>query len=226
MHELVLTLLLLLIGVGLVVGRRRRPARFVVAGAMGLVVLAGALPKKNVHTIDGSDGSPRVAPDDRYVSSSACKSCHPGEYASWHRTFHRTMTQRADASLVQGALDATLRLDGLEYDLQRRGDEVWATLPDPEATAAGPREPGAPPDAPRIERRLLLATGSHHYQGYWFAGHREGELRMFPFVYLFADRRWMPRRDVFLRPPDAPREPRAVELQLHPVPRDGGAPGA
>src|ERR1700741_2882696 len=28
-----------------------------------------------------------------YVSSRACKACHPEEYGSWHRSYHRTMTQ-------------------------------------------------------------------------------------------------------------------------------------
>src|SRR5262245_48411079 len=28
-----------------------------------------------------------------FVSSDACRSCHPEQYSSWHRTYHRTMTQ-------------------------------------------------------------------------------------------------------------------------------------
>src|SRR5262245_29451348 len=30
-----------------------------------------------------------------YASSDACRGCHPEEHESWHRTFHRTMTQVA-----------------------------------------------------------------------------------------------------------------------------------
>lgn len=53
--------------------------------------------------------------DDRspYVGSSACLGCHPGEHASFSRTYHRTMTQRADARSVLAPFE-------------RRGDEVWA----------------------------------------------------------------------------------------------------
>src|SRR5712691_8664697 len=35
-----------------------------------------------------------------YVTSNSCRSCHPGNYASWHTSFHRTMTQVATASSV------------------------------------------------------------------------------------------------------------------------------
>src|SRR5690606_17512420 len=48
-----------------------------------------------------------------YVGSSACLGCHPGEHASFSRTYHRTMTQRADARSVLAPFE-------------RRGDEVWA----------------------------------------------------------------------------------------------------
>ena len=30
-----------------------------------------------------------------YVTSNSCRACHPGNYASWHASFHRTMTQVA-----------------------------------------------------------------------------------------------------------------------------------
>src|SRR5512132_1294121 len=30
-----------------------------------------------------------------FVRSDACRSCHPDQYNSWHRSFHRTMTQEA-----------------------------------------------------------------------------------------------------------------------------------
>ena len=33
---------------------------------------------------------------DRYVSSRTCRACHPSQYASWHASYHRTMTQVGD----------------------------------------------------------------------------------------------------------------------------------
>src|SRR6516165_6670570 len=35
-----------------------------------------------------------------YASSNACQSCHPAEYASWHDSYHRTMTQLATSQTV------------------------------------------------------------------------------------------------------------------------------
>ena len=47
---------------------------------------------------------PRRSDDRGYVSSQTCRSCHPGTYASWHKTYHRTMTQVATpATIVAGA---------------------------------------------------------------------------------------------------------------------------
>jgi predicted CXXCH cytochrome family protein len=164
---------------------RTRMARLSVASAMALAALPGAALR--TRSIPAPALGVRLSQNREYVSSAACQSCHPSEYASWARTYHRTMTQPARASRIAAPLDdpTSLALDGETYRLRRRGDEVWATLPN------------------EGDRRLLLSTGSHHYQGYWVAGAREGELRMFPFVYVFETARWLPRRDVFLQPPDA-----------------------
>lgn len=135
---------------------------------------------------------PKTSPRGEYVGSAACAPCHAGEHASWHRSFHRTMTQAALGDAVVAPPAGRLALDGAAWSFARdeRGGGFWAVAPD------GGR------------KRVLLATGSHHYQGYWTAGDAPTELRMFPFVWLVGERRWIPRRDAFLQPPDAP--PQAV----------------
>jgi predicted CXXCH cytochrome family protein len=40
-----------------------------------------------------------------WTTSTTCQSCHPDQYASWHRTFHRTMTQEAGPRSVRGRFD-------------------------------------------------------------------------------------------------------------------------
>jgi predicted CXXCH cytochrome family protein len=40
-----------------------------------------------------------------HLGSSSCETCHPGEHASWSRTFHRTMTQEASAETIRGRFD-------------------------------------------------------------------------------------------------------------------------
>src|SRR4051812_41642547 len=39
---------------------------------------------------------PVVAAGDGFVTSNACRACHPSEYSSWHDSYHRRMTQAAD----------------------------------------------------------------------------------------------------------------------------------
>jgi hypothetical protein len=40
-----------------------------------------------------------------YVGADTCKTCHEDRHASWARTFHRSMTQKASAETVQGNFD-------------------------------------------------------------------------------------------------------------------------
>jgi predicted CXXCH cytochrome family protein len=55
---------------------------------------------------------PRTTESATYVSSNGCLGCHPGEHASFRRTFHRTMTQDANDKTVLAPFE-------------RRGDEVF-----------------------------------------------------------------------------------------------------
>ncbi|AKU98929.1 TPR domain protein [Labilithrix luteola] len=172
--------------------RQAPRARALLIMGLGLSTSAALLPVRRAPAAAPPEGTPRASSAVGYVSSAACRSCHPSEHASFSRTFHRTMTQRAEAKTVL-ASETTYPLDGRAVRLARRGDEVWATLPDPDA----------PPPAPDVTRRVVLTTGSHREQAYWVAGKREGELRLFPLVWLVADQRFVPRRDAFLTPPDA-----------------------
>ena len=156
---------------------------------------------------------PRRSDDRGYVSSQTCRSCHPGEYASWHKTYHRTMTQVATPStVVPGAerdFDERHRLEthGQTARLSRQDEEFWVDMVNPEwdmAQAAGIPEAMAIDDPPRSERRVMLTTGSHHFQVFWITSDRTGELWQFPWRYHIGEDRWVHRNDVFLQPPDKP----------------------
>lgn len=69
---------------------------------------------------------------DGYVSSSACRACHPGQYDSWRRSYHSTMTQVASPESVKGDFDDVKLTDlrGVTYHLTRRGDEFWVAYRD------------------------------------------------------------------------------------------------
>jgi hypothetical protein len=151
-----------------------------------------------------------------FVSSDSCRACHPAQYHSWHKSFHRTMTQHATPKSVRGDFDGTkLHLAGELYAFERRGDEYWVQMVDPDwkyvqtlrrldAQERGTPPPPFNPDPPRAWKRVSMLTGSHHMQAYWVPS-RYGNLQYsLPFTFVFADQRWVPRNDVFLLKPDAP----------------------
>src|SRR5262249_15903285 len=84
-------------------------------------------PESFLKTVPGQ-GRP-----DGYVSSDKCQCCHPGQYESWRRTYHRTMTQVASQGAVLGDFNnVRLTLDGSIFLLQQRGDQFWVEMNDPE----------------------------------------------------------------------------------------------
>jgi predicted CXXCH cytochrome family protein len=103
---------------------------------------------------------------------------------------------------------------GEQCRVERQGDEFWVGLPRlslQNAGSLGPNERGAP-EAPaegtKIWRRLVMSTGAHHYQLYWYPIGLGREIHMLPFVFLQEDQRWVPRASVFLTPPGVPEQTR------------------
>ncbi len=142
------------------------------------------------------------------VGSGACRSCHPSEYASWHRSFHRTMTQVATRATVLGPWNGVkLDVEGRTIELFERGDTLLARLPDPELVAAANRTGDAriAAQAALVTRPVLLATGSHHQQVFWVGDGHGNELRLLPISYLIDSHRYVARREAFLEPPAAPQ---------------------
>jgi len=137
---------------------------------------------------------PLQEPDRGYVSSTACRACHPDQYDTWHDSFHRTMTQLATPESVVGTFDGLpFDLDGKVYRLERIADQFWAEFDDPDRNT----ESGPPP---RIRRQLVMTTGSHHMQVYWYPTGKKRKLGQLPIIYLFEKHRWIPRIAAFLTP--------------------------
>jgi hypothetical protein len=142
---------------------------------------------------------------DRYVSSRTCRACHPSQYASWHASYHRTMTQVASRQFVATSFDG-VRVDAGAMTLEQRGDELWAEFDDPDFRPS--RQPPSPPGAtevvaaaPRITRQVVLTTGSHNQQIYWYATGHGRTLGQLPAIWLVDERRWIPRRAAVMHPP-------------------------
>jgi hypothetical protein len=176
------------VAVAMLLGRSRARASLLVAAVLVASTAAGhalwaARARSRARSEDALRARvPQPIGDGGYVTSNACRACHPTEYATWHRSYHRSMTQVASASAVRAPFAGeTLRSDdGKSYHLRRDGDELWADI-----SGVG-------------ARRITMMTGSHHMQAFWLPGDRGNAQIEFPFTYVFDDRRWVPRRDVFL----------------------------
>ena len=150
-----------------------------------------------------------------YATSDACRACHPGAYQAWHASFHRSMTQAASPATILADWQGVLEDRGRRVRLERRGDEYWASIPDPLWYADS--SAGKSASAPQIDVRVVMTTGSHHLQNYWVrrprsgAVHRgsydNGALVQIPFVWVIQDQRWVPVQDSFLTPPSSLPEP-------------------
>ena len=134
---------------------------------------------------------------DGFVSSDACQACHPREYATWRASYHRTMTQVATPETVGASFDRVRvdQVNGRPMFLERRGRELWAEIDEPDWDGVG----DAPP---RIRRQVVMTTGSHNQQIYWYATGHGRTLGQLPAIQLKADRRWVPRRSAVMHPPD------------------------
>src|SRR5262249_22537618 len=100
---------------------------------------------------------------EEFVSSRACDACHPREYTTWSASYHRSMSQVADPDTIRGAFgDVPLRQGAWTFHLERTGGASWVDMPELDWSRQGP-------SAPRVRREIVLATGSHNMQAYWYA---------------------------------------------------------
>jgi len=118
-----------------------------------------------------------------FADPSSCAACHADQHESWRASYHSSMTRPADAESIEADFEnVTLRGFGQVFALRRRGARYFVELDDPYAVAGGSR----------VEREIVLVTGSHHEQVYWFAAERGRSLGMLPFVYIREERMWVP----------------------------------
>jgi hypothetical protein len=134
--------------------------------------------------------------EDGYASSGACQACHPGQYAAWHASYHRTMTQLVAPETVVADFDGVRvdAVDGRPMFLAHRGRELWAEFDQPDWDGKG----SAPP---RISRRVVMTTGSHQQQIFWYSTGHDRVLGQLPAIRLVPDRQWIPRRSATMHPP-------------------------
>lgn len=196
-----------------VLWRHRTPRLLTVWGLLcvvGLLSVAWRAERRQTARVENEAlraEVPHLERDGGYVSSDACRACHPDQYESWHDSWHRTMTQLASPDTVIAPFDGVkLESRGRTYRLEREGDTFWVEMVDPWWERAQVRK-GVDVEAlekPRRRRaRVVMTTGSHYQQTYWVAGPETREVFNFPFIWDLETQSWIPREDVFMRPPDA-----------------------
>jgi predicted CXXCH cytochrome family protein len=128
-----------------------------------------------------------------YIQAKQCARCHPDHSASFARTFHRTMTQAADARSVRGDFQAaTLDYFGVRARMTQNARGEYQVRY---------QVPGAPAETFMVEKTV----GSRRYQQY--IARRGGELVRLPVAYHLEERRWFHMNGAFLTPdPELSRE--------------------
>jgi predicted CXXCH cytochrome family protein len=134
---------------------------------------------------------PREGRPGGYVSSDKCQACHPSQYETWHRSFHRTMTQLATPATMDADFSGqSFELSGISYHLRKSGDEYSVEVKDPIGRTA--------------QKKVGLLTGSHHMQVPWISEEHGNVQAVLPFAWLKDDQRWAPFHATFLRDPKIP----------------------
>jgi hypothetical protein len=150
---------------------------------------------------------------DPVSGSDSCRSCHPEQWQSWHRSFHRTMTQRpAPAALgplvVQqqpaesGELLAPFAGETLDYAGFRATMDRGPTGAPRVTVERLADDPGADSGVV-LEAEVALTVGSHRYQQYVAfldRGGGDGELWRLPVAWHRAERRWIHMNGAFVEP--------------------------
>ena len=156
-------------------------------------------------TVASADVLPPRGPNEQqYVGSDACRSCHEDQHASWHATYHRTMTQPATPDTVFAPFDRELEIEGQRFRLFREDDSFWVEMDDPEWEKRlfdANLDARKQPKRKRTIAQVVMTTGSHHFQVYWTRSEYGRELWQFPLRYDLTEKQWVHRKDVFLGPP-------------------------
>lgn len=166
------------------------------AGRICALALAWGLVMTTLSLVSAGKPPPANRPIQQvandYVSSDTCRACHPGNYASWHASFHRTMTQVASPATVATELDGLkLTDDGIDYCIEKKSGAYYVRT----------KPQGADDSSLGKPMQIVLLTGSHRLQIYWTETGDGRTLGQFPFSYIVAEKKWALVQHTFLSPP-------------------------
>ncbi len=136
---------------------------------------------------------PIVKSANGYVGADACQDCHQEQFASWHASYHRTMTQLISEETAPEVIwDAAVDVGRQHYEFDCEGGQFFVTLNDPTVGGQSRR------------RKFVMMTGSHHMHVFWYESDLQRTPAQLPIVYLIDQARWVPRHSVFLQRPEEP----------------------
>ena len=124
--------------------------------------------------------------DAGYLESNDCRKCHEGNYATWHATFHRTMTQEANPQSVLGDFDRdnTITYQGVRAEMVRENGSYWMKF-----TGV---------DGKKQQLEIGRTVGSRRIQQY-LTKNGDQWVRL-PIAYDLVQRRWMHLNGSFFYP--------------------------
>ena len=150
------------------------------------------------------DLRPISTDDGGYVSSDQCRECHPHQHSTWYASHHRTMTQLPTEASVIANFEGkqVIRYGGQEFRFFKRDGEFYMAM-----KAAGRQQAENDLNQKKDDEsksvrefKLVLSTGAHHQQAFWWATDEGRTLGKLPFVWINAEQRWVPYSSIFLIP--------------------------
>lgn len=153
--------------------------------AIALVVMLAGFAAFNVTAREINRDQIALAPVD-YVQSNQCILCHPGQYETWHQTYHRTMTQIPSEESVLGNFDdATLTFQGVTSRFYQRGEFFYIQTINSD---------GVP-----TEFEVAFTIGSRRIQQYVTRLSNNTHWRL-PLAWNISEERWFHLNGGFLHP--------------------------
>ncbi len=140
------------------------------------------------------------APLDRRSStvegSEACGSCHPKQWETWHQSYHRTMTQRADEA------DVLAPFAGEHFEYLGFRADMTRVEGRPHVRVVAQGDDGGQNGQTLLDVDVELTIGSHRYQQYAARGSdaAQGELWRLPVAWHIGEKRWIHLNGAFVEP--------------------------
>lgn len=176
--------------------KRQRENAPAVSSAIEGSANGGAKSPRQVLATSLVAAKPSIDRADGYIGSQSCQNCHAEYHQSWHTSYHRTMTQPVNPETVPETIlrERMIQVKDQTYRFSRKGDEFFVEMNDPIA------------DNKRLKRKLVMITGSHHMQVFWYESGYDKTPAQLQIMFYLAQQRWIPRRSAFLRPPTMDKE--------------------